>query len=239
MKNIVLCEGLTDLLFLQYFMRHVYHWEDKKEAKLKFLPKARILSNHEEELIIGHCGGCSNIMDKLNKVKELNKAANETERLQRIVLVTDHDDKGYEMEIIHNVKALFDVKNFSYNTWAKISITDLKNETFEVELLVIMIPTDQYGAMETLLLESLADKDEYDKTMITRCNRFVDTIDEEKRYLKHRRHIVKAKFNTYFSIRVPEDFYTERQKLFQSFEWENYPFLLQTFQQLDRLSSSL
>lgn len=31
MKNILLCEGLTDLLFLQYFMCHVYHWEDKKK----------------------------------------------------------------------------------------------------------------------------------------------------------------------------------------------------------------
>lgn len=98
-----------------------------------------------------------------------------------------------------------------------------------------MIPFTQCGAMETLLLDSIAEKDDYDKDIINQCNQFIDTIDKERRYLIHRRHTIKAKFNTYFSIRVPEDFYTERQKIFQSFPWEKYPHLMNVLLKLSDL----
>lgn len=33
MKSIILCEGSTDFVLLQYFMRKVYKWQDKKTGE--------------------------------------------------------------------------------------------------------------------------------------------------------------------------------------------------------------
>ena len=36
MRNIILCEGPTDGVLLQYFMRKVYRWEDSEQPKNLF-----------------------------------------------------------------------------------------------------------------------------------------------------------------------------------------------------------
>lgn len=28
MKSVILCEGLTDCLFIQYYLKTVHHWQD-------------------------------------------------------------------------------------------------------------------------------------------------------------------------------------------------------------------
>lgn len=40
----------------------------------------------------------------------------------------------------------------------------------------------------------------------------------------------------FFSIRVPEDYYTERQKIFMNFPWKDNQYIQQVFQKLNDLS---
>lgn len=44
MKNLILCEGSTDGILLQYFMREVHHWEDAAGQR-------RLFENHWEDYI--------------------------------------------------------------------------------------------------------------------------------------------------------------------------------------------
>lgn len=38
MKSVILCEGLTDCLFIQYFLKTVHHWQDgNSRANIKFM----------------------------------------------------------------------------------------------------------------------------------------------------------------------------------------------------------
>lgn len=37
MNSIIICEGLTDCLFIQYYMRNVCHWSDKSQRKIRYL----------------------------------------------------------------------------------------------------------------------------------------------------------------------------------------------------------
>lgn len=48
----------------------------------------------------------------------------------------------------------------------------------------MVIPFDTTGALETFLLEAIAEQDEYDKEIINKGGMFVDSIDPEQRYLK-------------------------------------------------------
>ena len=53
--------------------------------------------------------------------------------------------------------------------------------------------------------------------------------------MKRRRDKLKAWFNIYFSIRVPEDFYRERQHIFNSFPWEENAYINTVFSKLSEL----
>ena len=211
---------------------------DKKAPKLEFLQNSRTLVHDEDQLIIGSCGGSSKIKTKLNDLKFINKNANEKERFDKMIVVTDHDDEQCEKNMLTAMEDIFQVGTMRNNVWKEVAINNFSGDEIYFDILLVMIPIEKCGAMETLLLESIASRNVYDKNIIYQCNQFIDKIDENQQYLKRRRDFVKAKFNTYFSIRVPEDFYTERQKLFQSFEWENYPYLKGVLSKLGDLVSN-
>ena len=79
--------------------------------------------------------------------------------------------------------------------------------------LLLVIPFEENGAMETFLLNAIDEEDVYDKKIIQQCIEFVDNVDLERRYLTNRRYITKAKFDTYFSIRTPAQQFNESQHL--------------------------
>ena len=86
--------------------------------------------------------------------------------------------------------------------------------------------------METFLLNAISANDEYDAGIIKNCNRFVDEIDVEKRYLTKRRYITKSKFDVYFSVRTAAEQFVERQNIFLNIPWEQYVEIQKSFKQL-------
>ena len=105
-----------------------------------------------------------------------------------------------------------------------------------MKLLLLVVPLDTHGAIETVLLDSLSKNDEYDHYIVEKSKEFVRNVDYKNQYLKKRRHRVKAEFNVFFSIKVPEDYYTERQKIFMNFPWKDNQYIQQVFQKLNDLS---
>ncbi len=50
MKSVILCEGLTDCLFIQYYLKTVHHWQDgNSRANIKFMRWNRILKKNENK----------------------------------------------------------------------------------------------------------------------------------------------------------------------------------------------
>ena len=68
MNSIIICEGLTDCLFIQYYMRNVYHWLDKAQGKNKIFRWCRELENKENSLLLGHNGGSSKLCSTFDNV---------------------------------------------------------------------------------------------------------------------------------------------------------------------------
>lgn len=51
MKSIILCEGSTDWVLLQYFMRKTYKWEDKRtneQPQGKHIKRIRTMKKGED-----------------------------------------------------------------------------------------------------------------------------------------------------------------------------------------------
>lgn len=85
------------------------------------------------------------------------------------------------------------------------------------------------------MLNSISAKDDYDKTIIENGNIFVENIDPQKKYLKHRRLITKAKFDVYFSIRTPAEQFGDRQSILKNIPWEDYQDIQKPFTELSKL----
>lgn len=242
MKSIILCEGLTDCIFLQYYMRNMYNWMDDGRQSLGFTKWNRKLKNGVNQLIIGHNGGCNGLIPMLDSVFQSNYLGQENELYCKVVFITDRDEYDSEVNMIDQIQDKItshhgfiksDLKN---NEWVDIDFVNSLGQNITVSFLILVIPLDECGAIETVLLNSIAEKDIYDKKIIDDSKKFVADADIEGRYLRKRRHILKAWFNIFFSIRVPEDFYTERQNIFMQFPWKGSQQLNNIFEKLDCLS---
>lgn len=95
MNSIILCEGFTDFVLLQYFMRKVYGWEDLKNQVRTLqgkVTRSRILTKREDKLTIAGCGGSSKILPVMDYVLERNSLSAYDEAYDKIVLITDRDE---------------------------------------------------------------------------------------------------------------------------------------------------
>ena len=97
MKEIILCEGSTDYVLLQYYMREAYKWADDKNKQRNILrfpgQPSRNLLKESNVLTVAAVGGCSQLSNGLKKVLETNRLSSPaaSEAYNKIVIVTDRD----------------------------------------------------------------------------------------------------------------------------------------------------
>lgn len=245
MKSIILCEGSTDFVLLQYFMRKVYKWQDKKtgEAPMgKKIKPIRTLSKGIDKLSIGGCGSSSGILPGMDYIMEFNSLAAEGEEYDKVVIITDRDEETTESEYIKGIerilrdRQIISSENICNNKWIKCIYKNGHGKERILFILLLVIPFETTGAMETFLLNCISQKEEYDAKIIRKSKEFVNSVDKENRYLSKRRYITKAEFDVYFSIRTSADQFIERQNILKNIEWENYVKIQEDFKKLEKLS---
>lgn len=242
MRSIILCEGGTDLTLIQYFMEKANNWKYDKQIKILDLKQSKQLKNEENILIIGATGGCSEIPEYFSKTLKSNRSsAIDTEIFNNIIIVTDRDEVRTFEEVKEKISRELELNDISYkkeienDKWINCSCFDGKKDLINFRFLLLVIPFEENGALETFLLDSISKKDSYDREIINKGNAFVDNIDKEKRYLNKRRYITKAKFDVYFSIRTSAEQFVERKNILRNINWEEYEEIQESFKKLKDL----
>ena len=248
MNSVLLCEGSTDYTLLQYYMRNAFGWEDDRNRQNGIFKlngqKSRKLFYGDDILTIASVGGCSRLIEGLQQTLNRNRfaLADSGNIFDHIVIITDRDDISTEIDFIEKVHKLFQEEmvcckgDICNNQWRTCNMENNMGESVCFSLLLMLLPFEGNGAMETFLLNAIAQEDAYDKEIIEKCNDFVDCADPEKRYLFKRRLVTKAKFDTYFSVRTSAEQFAERQNILKSIEWEKYTALQEDFKLLEKLS---
>lgn len=190
--------------------------------------------------IIG-CGGCNRLIPCLNYELMLNSVSALGEAYDKIVIITDRDEVLTEQEFSEQIEYQIKVYNGKYsglitnNEWMEFSFINGYGDELKTKLLMLVIPFEETGAMETFLLNAIAEQDEYDKYIINQCNAFVDNVDNQRKYLNKRRYITKAKFDVYFSVRTSAEQFNERRNIIKNVAWEKYPLIQNSFDKLGEL----
>lgn len=245
MRSVILCEGSTDFVLLQYYMRKVHGWEYKKNDNVLIKGyKARkcVLKKDRSELNIIGCGGCSRIPEGLQFILDSNSLSAEDEAYDRIVIITDRDEVETESEFETIIatelgKQQIEWKDdISNDKWIDLHYENGQGDNCNAKMLLLVIPFEDTGAMETFLLDAVRKADPYDAQIISDCNQFVDNVDGAKKYLNKRRYITKAKFDVYFSVRTAAEQFVERQNILKNIPWEDYAEIQNSFNKLDDLT---
>ncbi len=248
MNSVLLCEGSTDYVLLQYYMRKAYYWEDDSSRqdgifKVEKDQESRKLFCGEHILTVASAGGCSKLKKGLEKALNRNRFASDTRpAFDHIVIITDRDEISTEEEFMRKIQEVFIrlsvccTEDICTNKWTKCEMKNDMGEMLSFSFLLMVVPFEEKGAMETFLLNAIAKENQYDKSMIEACNEFVEHVDPERRYLSGRRLVTKAKFDTYFSIRTAASQFRERQNILKGIEWEKYTVLQEAFRLLAVLS---
>lgn len=244
MKSIIICEGGTDLALIQYFMEKVNNWEYKDNKKeIKSFKNVKNFVKDSNKLSIASCGGCGDIPKQFEAVIERNTfSASDDEKFDNIIIISDKDElqtvshfenKLKDILSKNNIKIEFiDINN---NRWINLKCLNGKQQQINFRILLLIIPFEETGALETFLLNSIAKNNPYDKKIIDQSNRFVDSVDKENRYLNKRRYKTKAKFDVYFSIRTPLEQFEERRNILRNIPWEEYEVIQNCFKKLKEI----
>ena len=165
----------------------------------------------------------------------MNSFATNGEEYNKIIILTDRDEVDTEVDFctkisrILTARTVYTDQTIKNNEWVHCKMKNGQGKEISVDLLLLVIPFEQTGAMETFLLDAIAEMDTYDNTIIKQGNVFVDSVDPDKRYLSKRRYVTKAKFDVYFSVRTAAEQFVERQNLLKSVPWEKYLLIQDSF----------
>jgi len=243
MKSVIICEGTTDLTLIQYYMEKAYKWGYRSTNRdLYGFKLYRTFAKNDNELVIGEVGGCGGILNCLRNVLERNTLSESLDEVHdNVVVICDRDEAdavvGFDSGINECMTelALVCPPEIVNNSWAQCSVVNARGKSVSFRFLLLVLPFEETGALETFLLSAISEKDSYDGYIIKMGNGFVDTVDYENRYLLHRRHKTKAKFDVYFSIRTPYEQFGQRRDILRSIDWENYELLQNSFKKLEEL----
>lgn len=241
MNSVILCEGSTDAILLSYYLNKVSGWEFCKKApehldikQSEFNQSVNWYKKGDDRLLICGVGG-KDVMSSFFKDKLASPMRN-SNAFSKIVLVLDRDDKNIAF-IEDHASNLFKpiVTEMKNDLWVDNAYVDSFGIQKKVLSLLIAIPTDQQGALETIMLEAIAENP-YDAAIVKSAGDFVDLIQKSaSRYISNNRLKLKAHLGVTWAVQYPEKVFKLINEQIQSVSWEKSEVLRKCFHQLENI----
>ncbi|MBQ9714552.1 MAG: hypothetical protein IJV83_04435 [Clostridia bacterium] len=230
MIRIILCEGETDATLLGLYLEKTTSWKYNTERKPKLkmnIPQTVPLSNKKsfnyikdnEDLLICAVGGKDNFGGFFTEyIYPMIETAHLGETDFRIALMTDADEQtvhAIETDILEQLSP--NIKSIKNNTWKKNILSNKYQEKANVNFLLTVIPQEGAGALETVLLSALAEKDD-GTYIVEESENFIDEL-EPVSYLSTDRLKLKSKLGVALSVFYPDKVFSQFDEQLQIVDW--------------------
>ncbi len=241
MNKIILCEGETDAILLSYYLGKVASWEfcKKPPANIAIKPdtptqSANWYANGDDRLLICAVGGKDRFESFFQE--KLLRPIVDAGVFSRIALVLDRDEREIKSIEAHASSVFKPVITVMRNNeWVQNKYVDAYGTEQIIEGLLVVIPTEHEGALETLMLDSISE-DPYDAAIVEKAGAFVsDMKTVASRYLDSRRKAVKAHLGVTWAVQYPEKVFKLMNEQILSVKWEASEILHQCFEQLEKI----
>ena len=242
MNKLILCEGKTDAILLSYYLMRKCGWQYSKNSpkglSLKEDKKAgesvSWYQKDDDYLLICAVGSKNRFKQFFDE--KIRPPLETSNAFSRIALIIDHDEEQVE-EIEASIRRDLPLvaARAQNDQWVQHNYLDSYKEEKYVDFLLLTVPHDQQGALETLLLDAISE-DGYDKNIVERSRLFVDDIaPEAKRYIGKRRLILKAYLGVTWAIQSPQKVFDFIDGQLRMVEWEKSKVLEQCFQHICKI----
>ncbi|MSU00132.1 DUF3226 domain-containing protein [Tissierella pigra] len=235
MKSLILCEGFDDMYILGYYLHKTDEWNRKNDIKISQLydfPKVHfrnqgieVYERGDEILAIWCVGGKDSFEESFKFLKRINENHPE-EGFEKMFILTDRDD----LEIKECLKVIeyqmqkcgLIIKDLENNHCNRLEY-EVENEIYKLDIMPVIIPFDQTGALENVLIEAIRCTCEEDKLIVEKAEEYVDKLAESDiidSYLKNPRQVLKSKFSSVISITNPDRSTALFNSLLMTHPWE-------------------
>lgn len=230
MNSIILCEGRTDAVLVGKYLEANKQWKysrkDKQGLTLNKEDNNQIIDKYqrnEDWLYIWGVGGITRFKSPLQKIFTINQL-DSTLGFNNIVVIVDNDDE--ENDMIQEISALLRISGLKGDEWNDIPYADRFGQRGIVKLMIMIIPFEKKGALETVLINGIAEND--DESIVDQCCNFVDNIKTTK-CLRKRREVLKAKLSTIISIFYPDRAVDSLVEIIEGIYWSKSTSVNQVF----------
>lgn len=235
MNNLILCEGFDDVFIIGYYLFKTEKWVYDPSGMFSDLysfPKV----NHRNQAIEVYKKGCDSLAiwcvggkDSFDKPFNFLKKTNDNypeKGIQQLFIFSDRDNCEIEdcLSVIqskmnNNGMNIAKLKNNQVNVFN----FEEEGENYKVNIIPVIIPFDEVGALETVLMNAIEETGEEEKFIVGEAKRYVEELcgsSQLKKYLQHSRKILKAKFSSCISITNPDRSTALFNSLLMSCPWE-------------------
>ncbi len=233
-----------------------YGWEYiKKDLKQKMFKAKKLIDFKqyrnpkylikEHHILVIIPAGSNTLIEKvLTSVDEINKLNMEF-KFDNVAVVTDNDDENSSNNFLSELNRFFSTNNYKFNSninnneWVKGYYENSLKEKCEIELLPILIPFSENGALETILLEGIKEIDMLHSDLVKFSYSTIDTAYNKykEKYLRGRSDCLKAKFDLVFVIMTTREEYVRRKEYLQdNIKWHRFDSVNNAFLKLEYLS---
>lgn len=235
MYSTILCEGTADQILISYYLQKNLGYEHIHNKEYKKLPLVNVKNLKSEwykdlddnKLLILDVSG-NDFSQGLDSLFKYNKSVEQTEMFRRICVITDNDDPSAakRIEQLENQLNAITERVFPLEQacWNNIEIKSGFGETVTISLSFLLQPVDEYGNIETFILNMQAAKDSNDKLVIDKAKTYIKKVKEvcNKKYLKSRGETNKGELSAFFAAVSPQRIFSPINELLRDIDWENY-----------------
>ena len=242
MNKIILCEGMTDAILLSYYLGKVAGWKHcKKPPKEIDIKEDRgrgeslnWYKKDYDRLLICGVGGKDNMRSFFSN--KILRTIVDAGAFSRMAVVLDRDDREIHALEMHT-SSIFKpvVTNMINNRWVENYYKDAFNTEQQLESLLVVIPKEHQGALETLMLDSISENP-YDAVIVEKAGTFVKEMRSiASEYIDSSRKELKAHLGVTWAVQYPEKVFWLIDEQIKSVKWEESTVLHDCFAELIKI----
>lgn len=239
MTELVLVEGVSDVQLISYYLQKVYSWEHITDnvlgiEELDHYEHIESLSKNENQLILCGVGGNGKFahfveVHRINELIFINDVAS-------VMVITDRDEDT-NAKIQRQINASLADISVRAGEWRCNHILDSFGQTKKIDTFLMVIPEQEKGALERVIINALKDNPE-ESALMKEVVWFIDSLKEELvPALQKVNQANKAAVGTFFSVRNPKNAMRSFGVFISSVDWtqsESLNELFAPFQYLGR-----
>lgn len=250
MNSIILCEGFDDIFFVGYYLFKTNTWTIEKNRKISDLydfpdikhrnQAIEVYGKGDNTISIWCVGGKDSYEQSFKFMQKINEQFPQ-EGFQQVFLLCDRDNSEIEdcLTIIEETMKKYGLAVGKLNNNVPNQFQyEVEGDIYNFCVIPIIIPFDETGALETVLLKAIEETGEVDSFIVHEGKKYIDgllNMGVQKKYLKHDRLVLKAKFSSVISVTNPDRSTALFNALLMSNPWEEKESIKEHFGIFDRL----